>query len=152
MNRLVLALLALAGIVVAIVACDDNPRYVYTAQRYDSRRGCLEDFRGVETIPGDSVSVRCGQTCFTVGDDLYISPVCPPLPDNATELEQSDEECQAALDASRQEASCVGLQLADEDGGAEETDGGEEEDADAGGQEQDSGDAGVIIGDAAEAG
>ena len=144
MKRIAFAAAALTGVVVAIVACDDNPRYVYTARRFDQVKGCLDDYRGLDTVPGEGVSVRCRETCLTSFDIVYVSPVCPPFPENVSELEDTAPECQAALDASRMEASCS---AAEEE---EEGDGGEEQDA--GGPDEDaSPDAGAPV-DAAEEG
>lgn len=130
MKRLAFAAAALAGVVAAIVACDDNPRYVYTARRFDEAKGCLDDYRGLDTVPGDTVSVRCRETCLTSFDIVYVSPVCPPFPENVSELEESAPECQAALDASRMDVSCSAAEEEEEsDGGGEEEDAGGEEDA-----------------------
>lgn len=144
-TRLVFASLTLASVALAFVACDDDPRYVYTARRFDRAKGCLEDYRGVDTVAGDGVSVRCKETCLTSSESVYVSPVCPPFPENVSELEESAPECQAALDASRMEASCS---AAAEDEEAKEEDGGEE---DGGGDGDASADAGTSA-DAAEEG
>ena len=49
---------SVAMLLAVFVGCEDDPRYVYTAQRYDEARGCLEEYRAIEAVPGDSVSVR----------------------------------------------------------------------------------------------
>lgn len=147
MKRLSFASAALAGIVAAFIACDDNPRYVYTARRFDQGKGCLDGYRGLDTVPGEGVSVRCKETCLTSLDIVYVSPVCPPFPENVSELDESTPECQAALDASRLEAGCGAAEEeedADGGGGGGEVDSG-------GGEEDASGDAGSSL-DAAEAG
>lgn len=136
--------LASALVVLAIVACEEDPRYVYTARRYNPAQACLEEYSSVETVPGDDVSVRCREACLAVRDVVYVSPVCPPLPTNAAALDDDDPRCQEALDASRMEASCAAP--AQEEDGGEEEDGGTEEDADAGDP-----DAGAAV-DAAEDG
>jgi hypothetical protein len=121
MNRSLLAaavsIPSIALLVSTFVACDDDPRYVYTAQRYDEAAGCLEEYSAIEVVPGDSVSVRCPPACLSVGDDLYVSPVCPPLPDNAVAVDPSDPTCAAALEAARSATLC--------DAPEEEQDGGE---------------------------
>lgn len=135
MNRLALAALSIALGIGAFVACDDDSRYVYTARRYDDANTCLEDYSAVERVPGDGVSVRCAPACLAVRDVLYVSPVCPPLPDIAVAVDESDPRCKAALDAYRAEAFCS------TGGGATEEDAGGDEDASADAAEEVSADA-----------
>jgi hypothetical protein len=123
MRRALYALAAGSAAVLAFVACEDDSRYVYTARKYDAVNGCLTDYKSIETVPGRGVSVRCPLACLTVDDAVYVSPVCPPLPSNAEALDESDPQCQAALDASAQEASCSGGATAP----TEETDAGAED-------------------------
>ena len=113
----------LTAFVAAFVACDEDPRYVYTARHFDSTAGCLEDYEPVETVPGDGVSATCPESCLTVGKEVYVSTMCPPVPAIATALDSDAADCLAALDASYLEASCSGGEA---DGGEDEA-GGEEE-------------------------
>ena len=147
MRRLVLLLGSASALVAAIVSCDDDSRYVYTARRFDEANGCLEPYRPIERVEGEGVSVRCPEACLLVSGAMHLSPVCPPFPANAEAVPAEDPGCQAALDASRMEASCG---AGDEE---EEGDGGEEEDGgDGGGGEEDAeSDAGLVL-DAAEEG
>lgn len=128
MKRAALALCSLALLAAAFAAClDEDPRYVYTAQKYDPALGCLEDYAPVEVVPGESVSSVCAPTCLTANGEVYLSTVCPPVPAIATELDAASPECQGALDASRLEASCSASEEEEGDGG--EPDGGEAADA-----------------------
>lgn len=134
MNRtqgLALAALSTALGVVAFVACDDDSRYVYTARRYNDSNACLEDFKPVERVPGDGVSVRCAPACLAVRDVLYVSPVCPPLPDIAVAVDESEPRCKAALDAYRAETFCSTLGATDDDAGEDGGGDAGEEDAEA---------------------
>lgn len=147
MRRLFLLFGSASAIVSAIVSCDDDSRYVYTARRFDEANGCLEPYRPIERVEGEGVSVRCPEACLLVSGAIHVSPVCPPFPVNAEPVPAEDPACQAALDASRMEASCGAGEEEDGDGG-EEDDGGEEE----GGAEEDAeSDAGLVL-DAAEEG
>lgn len=110
-----------AALVAAFVGCDEDPRYVYTARHFDSTAGCLDDYKPVETVPGDGVSALCPESCLTVDKELYLSTMCPPVPAIATALDSDAADCLAALDASRLEASCSG------GGDQGESEGGEEE-------------------------
>lgn len=129
MKRLALAAFAVTLGIGAFVACDDDSRYVYTARRYDDANACLDDYTAVERVPGEGVSVRCAPACLAVRDVLYVSPVCPPFPDIAVAVDESDPRCKAALDAYRSETFCSGGGE-EADGGLEE-EGGAEEDAEA---------------------
>jgi hypothetical protein len=138
MRRALLGVASAIAIVGGFVSCDDDDRYVYTARRFDEANACLGPFTPIELVVGEGADVKCPPTCLTFKNVLYVSPVCPPLPVDATEVPADDERCQAALDAFRTETSC------DAD---EEEDGGDEE---AGSEEEDgSSDAGAVE-DAAE--
>ena len=141
MRRLLFLFGSASALVVAIVSCDDDSRYVYTARPYDEANGCLGAYRPIERVEGDGVSVRCPEACLLVNGALHLSPVCPPFPAIAEEVPAEDPACQAALDASRLEASCLATEEEEGDGGEE--DGGGEEDAEI--------DAGLVA-DAAEEG
>ncbi len=125
-RRVVLLLVVVIGAVA--FACEEADSYVFTAQRYDPDAGCLEPYKSIEVVPGGSVSSRCPATCLMVGNETFVSTVCPPLPANATALLLDAEACVLALEA----GSC---------GADEEGDGGEEEEEDAG-RDGDGGDAG----------
>lgn len=116
---LVLAAVTLAAGAATAACLSEDPRYVYTAQRFDPAAGCLEDYAPVETVPGDTVLSTCPAACLTVDGEVYVSTVCPPLPDIASPLEPSDPACQAALEAARREVSC-----SDEEGAEPEDDAG----------------------------
>lgn len=145
MRRALLGAAPAVALLGAFVACDDDDRYVYTGRRFDEANACLRPFTPIERVVGEGADVKCEPICFTFKDALYVSPVCPPLPVEATEVSADDDpRCQAALEASRTETFCEAVE--DEDGGE---DGGEE---DAGSEEEDgSSDAGVVE-DAAEEG
>lgn len=117
------AVLAIALSVVAvatIVACEEEERYVYTARRFDEANGCLRAYSPVERVVGEGADVKCAPTCFTFKDALYVSPVCPPLPVEATEVPEDDARCVAAVEAFETETFCDAPPDDDggEDGGA----------------------------------
>lgn len=146
MGRLHLAVIGVGAGIAAMVACDDDSRYVFTARRYNDANACLEDYTAVERVPGDGVSVRCAPACLAVRDVLYVSPVCPPLPDIAVAVDEGDPRCKAALDAYRAEAFCSSAGAAQDDAGedgggdAGGGGGGEDAEADAGTQQDAAGD------------
>lgn len=99
--------LALLGAAVTIVvACSDAKLYVYTAQKWNATDRCLESYTPIETVEGEGADAFCPATCLSVGGDLFVSTVCPPLPDNATRVPASDPECRDALAAEAQKRSC----------------------------------------------
>ena len=81
---------------VAGVACASADHYVYSARKYDADVGCLEPYRAVDLVAGDSVSSKCDPVCFRYGNDTFTSKVCPPLPDLAVGLDAESPECKAA--------------------------------------------------------
>jgi hypothetical protein len=116
----------------AAAACDDGYHYVYTAQRWNDASGCLEDYTPIEVVPGDGVSSNCPALCLTVGEDLYVSTVCPPLPSNATAADPQTSPCKEALAAAAKEISCSAGDASDgdaSDDGASDDGAGDEGDA-----------------------
>jgi len=88
--------LALALALVTIAACEGAESYVYTAQRYDPAGACLEPYAPVEVVEGPGVAATCPETCLTVGTEVYVTTMCPPLPAVAAELAADAEACIAA--------------------------------------------------------
>jgi hypothetical protein len=125
MRRLLYAVALVVAIVASIVSCEDDERYVYTARRFDEANACVGPYVPVERVVGEGADAKCAPTCLTFKDAFYVSPVCPPLPVEATEVPQDDPRCQAAASAFLDDALCDAPQ--DEDGGADEDAGDEEE-------------------------
>lgn len=121
MRRALLGVAAALAIVGGFVACDDDDRYVYTARRFDEVNACLGPFTPIERVVGEGTDVKCAPTCLTFKNTLYVSPVCPPVPADATEVPADDPRCQAAAEAFRTQTLCDAP--ADEDGGEEGEDG-----------------------------
>jgi hypothetical protein len=130
MRRALLVVASAVGLLGAFVSCDDDDRYVYTARRFDEANACLGPFTPIERVIGEGADVKCAPTCLTFKDVLYVSPVCPPLPVDATEVSADDPRCVAAVEAFEAETFCDAP--ADEDAGDEDEDGG---DVDAGTEE-----------------
>ena len=94
MWRAVIAGLAALGLVAA--ACGDDDHYVYSARRYDALHACLDPYKSIDLIAGDAISSKCAPACFRLGNELYTSTVCPPLPTGATPIDGADPQCVAA--------------------------------------------------------
>jgi hypothetical protein len=90
----------LVGAVAAAAACDAADSYVYTARRYDADAACLHPYHAVEVVEGPGAAATCPETCLTVGNEVFVTTMCPPLPTIATELEANAEACIAARRAS----------------------------------------------------
>ena len=88
----IILVLALA----AIAACEGADSYVYTARRYDPAGSCLEAYAPVAVVDGPGVAATCPETCLTVGPEVFVTTMCPPLPAIATELQADAEACIAA--------------------------------------------------------
>lgn len=83
-----------------LAGCADSGPRVYTAQPFDAEAGCLGEYEAVALVEADELPANCPATCLDIGGTLYVSTVCPPLPDSATELlPEDDESCAAALAA-----------------------------------------------------
>ena len=132
------SLASLASLALALASCEDVRSYVYTAMAYDPVNACVNAYAPVEVVQGEGASATCAPICLTVGSTLYVSTMCPPLPDIATAVPDDAAACQQALDAEAQEASCGGG--SGDDGGCEAgDDGGGEAGDDGGGEAGDDG-------------
>lgn len=99
------AALALLG-VCAIGACIKTESYVYTAQKYDPAADCVAAYAPVELVNGPGAGSQCPPACLTVGADLYVSTMCPPVPTIATEVAPDASDCAAALAAAKRGSTC----------------------------------------------
>jgi len=135
----------------SVTSCLTTQSYVYSAQKYDPQADCLEANAAVELVTGSGASSTCPAVCVTVGADLFVSTVCPPLPTVATAVPADAGDCIAALAAAKRGGTCDAPAEADasEDAGedAGDMDGGGEPDATV-----DAADAAAPIQDASDAG
>ena len=88
-----------------VTSCLSTESYVYFAQKYDPTNDCLERYKPVEVVNG-SGAAECRATCMTVGADLLVSTVCPPLPAIATEVPADAGDCIAAQKAAERGGTC----------------------------------------------
>jgi hypothetical protein len=133
----------------SVTSCLRTESYVYFAQKYDPTNDCLGSYAAVEVVTGSGASSTCPATCMTVGADLFVSTVCPPLPAIATAVEADAGDCIAALRAAKRGGTCDAPAEAGTGGDADaDTDsGGGQPDADV-----DAADSSVPIQDAGDAG
>jgi len=138
-----------------LASCIATDSYVYTAQKYDPANDCVNGYKAVEVVKGSGASANCPATCLMVGADLYVSTLCPPLPDIATAVDSDAGACIAALAAAASGGTCD-MPVENEGGAEGGAEGGDEDaDMDAAGGDQDaaSGDAdAAAITDAGDAG
>jgi hypothetical protein len=124
------AVLSLAGAAATFAACLSFDSYVYTAEKYDPTADCVEEYAPVEVIKGSGAGAFCPPTCLTVGRDLYVTTMCPPLPTIATAVAADASDCIAAR-AAAAKGTCntveAGATDAGEEAGKEEA--GTQEDA-----------------------
>ena len=98
-RRFVVLLGAAAGLLASAAGCDEGGPRVYTAQRHSLESDCLETYAPIGLVEAETVSSLCEPVCLLLGEDLYVSAVCPPYPAE-TSLEPEDSEgCAAALAA-----------------------------------------------------
>lgn len=79
--------------------CDESGPRVYTAQRYAADDGCLETYAPIGLVEAEAVSALCAPVCLSLGEDLYVSTLCPPYPAEASVDPEDAEGCAAALAA-----------------------------------------------------
>ena len=121
---------------------------MYLAQKYDPANDCLESYKPIEVVSGSGAGSSCPATCMTVGADLLVSTVCPPLPTIATEVPADAGDCIAALAAVKKGGTCD----APPDGGEVDADAGMDASAGEPDAEVDAADANMPIVDAGDAG
>jgi hypothetical protein len=80
-------------------ACDEFGPRVYTAQRHAVDPGCLEAYAPIGLVEAQAVSALCEPVCLSLGEDLYVSTLCPPYPAEASVEPEDSEGCTAALAA-----------------------------------------------------
>jgi hypothetical protein len=139
-----------AGSLVAatgLASCIATDSYVYTAQKYDPANDCVSAYKAIEVVNGSGTSATCPPACLMVGEDIFVSTLCPPLPTIATAVDADAGTCIAALAAAATGGTC--------DAPAATEGGTNEGGADAGDTDADGVDADGVDGDgvdAAEAG
>lgn len=79
--------------------CDEFGPRVYTAQRHAVDSGCLEAYAPIGLVEAEAVSALCEPVCLSLGEDLYVSTLCPPYPAEASVEPEDSEGCTAALAA-----------------------------------------------------
>jgi hypothetical protein len=87
-------------------ACIRTESYVYSAQKYDPAAACVSAYSPIELVTGPGVGSRCPATCLTMGGELYVSTMCPPLPTIATDVAADSPDCKAALAAAATGGTC----------------------------------------------
>jgi hypothetical protein len=70
---------------------------VYTAQRHSVEAGCLETYAPIGLVEAETVSALCPPVCLLLGEDLYVSTLCPPYPAETSVEPEDSEGCAAAL-------------------------------------------------------
>jgi hypothetical protein len=90
---------ALGCLAAAAWGCDGSGPRVYTAQRHAVEAGCLETYAPIGLVEAEAVSSLCPPVCLRLGEDLYVSTVCPPYPAEASVEAEDSEACAAALAA-----------------------------------------------------
>lgn len=98
-RRLVVRLGTAAGLLASAGGCDEAGPRVYTAQRHSLETGCLETYAPIGLVEAEAVSSLCEPVCLLLGEDLYVSAVCPPYPAETGVEPEDSEGCAAALAA-----------------------------------------------------
>ncbi len=99
MKRDLGALLGITAWLGALAGCDESGPRVYTAQRHAVEAGCLEAYAPIGLVEAEALSALCAPVCLSLGEDLYVSTLCPPYPAEASIEPEDSEGCTAALEA-----------------------------------------------------
>lgn len=94
-----LLLLAAAGGATIVSACEDGNVYIYSAARYDDAADCMQPYQSIDSLRGEGASAKCSPRCLRIEAAIYVSTVCPPLPEGVELLPSDAAECVAALRA-----------------------------------------------------
>jgi hypothetical protein len=97
--RMLTALGGAVWLFVLAPGCDEFGPRVYTAQRHAVDPGCLEAYAPIGLVEAQAVSALCEPVCLSLGEDLYVSTLCPPYPAEASVEPEDLEGCTAALAA-----------------------------------------------------
>jgi hypothetical protein len=127
------AVMTLGGGVAAttgLASCLSADSYVYSAQLYDPTADCVHVSKAVEVVNGSGASANCPAVCLTVGEDLYVSTLCPPLPTIASAVDRDAGPCIAALAALASGGTCETPIVAEGGADADAADDAGDEDAD----------------------
>lgn len=91
---------ALAGLVLAVVACEKTDSHVFGGRPYDAAAKCVASaYAPIEVVDGDGSESNCPNRCVRFQEKLYITTICGPLPSGATEPGAGDPACADALGA-----------------------------------------------------
>jgi hypothetical protein len=117
------AVTAVLAAVAFAASCISADSYVYTAQKYDEADDCVNAYTSIEVVKGSGASANCAPSCLMVGGDLYVSTLCPPIPDIASAVDSDAGPCIAAIKAQASGGTCdnpVVDEAGTDEGGADE--------------------------------
>ena len=98
-RRAIPALLGASALLLLAPGCEGSGPRVYTAQRHSPETGCLETYAPIGLVEAEAVSSQCPLVCLNLGEELYVSSVCPPYPARASVEPDDSEGCAAARSA-----------------------------------------------------
>jgi hypothetical protein len=113
------SLVVVAGGVLASACDDDVSSHIYSGRLYEPSLECLDNVSAIDVVAGPEPMTPCAPICIIgLGDDatpsqVYVSTMCPPLPQYPYDLTGTDPRCPLALALYNQDTTC-------EDGGTVE--------------------------------
>jgi len=73
--------LLLFVVAAGVLGCDDGKQTcVYTAQRFDAARRCLEAPAALGLVEAEALPANCAPACLEFEGELYVSSVGTPYP------------------------------------------------------------------------
>jgi hypothetical protein len=97
---------------VLALGCEGNDARIYTARPYRApeqmQAGCVEGSVPLAVVYAGSLRAQCEPVCLRLNEQLYVSIVCPPYPEQAQlETAETSPECAGALAALAAEQTCA---------------------------------------------
>jgi hypothetical protein len=102
------ALLLPILLMLGAAACEEYGPRVYTAQPYQVGDTCLQPSVPIGVVKAAELRANCEPVCLLLDGALYVSRVCPPLPERALETAaDAGTDCANAVSLLRSQALCA---------------------------------------------
>ena len=99
--------LLLCVVAAGVLGCDDGKRTcVYTAQRFDTARQCLDVPTALGLVEAEDLPANCAPACLEFEGELYVSSVGTPYPASVVPVALEAPGCAAAISSFFAAAAC----------------------------------------------
>jgi hypothetical protein len=95
-------------LVLGAAACEEYGARVYTAHPYRIGDTCLQPSVSIGVVKAAELPANCEPVCLLLDEALYVSRVCPPMPERAiVAAADTGTDCAMAMSLLRSEALCA---------------------------------------------